>query len=191
MIDLICWGMNLKFPTKVSSLGGRYYFQDDWETPDTQTINLEFGNEATVLWEGHSCNSKNNEGNSAGVMFYGDSGAMLIESGDSYKIFDKRNKVVKDVQSDIKIDVLNTVSPAQHLDILHISNFLDGIQKGEKLNMSVEAGHKCTLMMQLGNISLRTGQTLDINPDDGRIINNTEAQRFWSRSYEPGWEARV
>jgi len=37
MIDLFCWGMNLKYPTKVSSMGGRYYHHDDWETPDTQT----------------------------------------------------------------------------------------------------------------------------------------------------------
>jgi hypothetical protein len=46
-------------------------------------------------------------------------------------------------------------------------------------------------MMQLANISLRTGRTLNINPADGRIINDNEAQRLWSRSYEPGWEAKI
>ena len=191
MIDLLCWGMNLNYPTKVSSFGGRYYYKDDWETPDTQTVSLEFGNDATLLWEGHSCNSKNTEGSSVGVIFYGDTGSLFISGGDSYKIFDKRNRVLKDVQSDIKIDPQNTVSPAQQLDAIHIINFFDGIQKGTKLNMSVEAGHKCTLLMQLGNISLRTGRTLNINPADGRIIGDGDAQRFWSRSYEPGWEPKV
>ena len=191
MIDLLCWGMNLNYPTKVSSFGGRYYYKDDWETPDTQTVSLEFGNDASLLWEGHSCNSKNTEGSSVGVIFYGDTGSLFISGGDSYKIFDKRNRVLKDVQSDIKIDPQNTVSPAQQLDAIHIINFFDGIQKGTKLNMSVEAGHKCTLLMQLGNISLRTGRTLNINPADGRIIGDGDAQRFWSRSYEPGWEPKV
>jgi predicted dehydrogenase len=191
MIDLLLWGMNLKYPTKVSSLGGRYYYKDDWETPDTQTVNFEFGNEASLLWEGQSCNGKLLDGSSVGVIFYGDGGSLYISGGNDYKIFDKKNKIIKDVQSDIVIDAQNTVSPAQHLDAIHILNFFDGIQKGTPLNMTVEAGHKCTLLMQLSNISLRTGRMLNINPSNGHIVNDDEAQRFWSRSYEPGWEPGV
>ena len=77
------------------------------------------------------------------------------------------------------------------MDAIHILNFFDGIRKGTSLNMSAKDGHKCTLLMQLGNISLRTGRTLNINPTDGHIINDKEAQLFWSRQYERGWEAKV
>jgi len=191
MIDLLCWGMNLKYPTKVSSIGGRYYYKDDWETPDTQFVTLEFGKEASLMWEGYSCSGRNIENNSVGVVFYGDKGSVFITGGDDYKIFDKRNNVIKEVESEITIDPQNKVSPAQHLDAIHILNFFDGIRKGAVLNMDVESGHKCTLLMQLANISWRTGRSIDINPADGRIINDSEAQRYWSRSYEPGWEARV
>jgi predicted dehydrogenase len=191
MIDLLCWGMNLKYPTKVSSMGGRYYYKDDWETPDTQTVSLEFGNEASLLWEGQSCNGKLIENSSAGVVFYGDGGSLYISGGNDYKIFDKKNKLVRDVQSDVKIDAQNTVSPAQHLDAIHILNFFDGIQKSVPLNMTVDAGHRCTLLMQLANISLRTGRMLEINPSNGHIVNDNEAQRYWSRSYEPGWEPKI
>jgi len=191
MIDLLCWGMNLKYPTKVSSIGGRYYYDDDWETPDTQSVSLEFGKEASLLWEGHSCSGRNLENSSVGVIFYGDKGSVYISGGDDYKIVDKRNRVIKEANSEIKIDPQNKVSPAQQLDAIHILNFFDGIRKGMPLNMSVEAGHKCTLLMQLGNISLRTGRTLNINPTNGRIIGDKEAQKYWSRTYERGWEARV
>lgn len=191
MIDLLLWGMDLKFPTKVSSIGGRYYYRDDWETADTQTVSLEFGKDASLLWEGYSCSGRNIENSSVGVIFHGDTGSLYISGGDDYKIFDKDNHVVKEVKSEITIDPQNKVSPAQHLDAIHILNFFDGIRKGAPLNMSVEAGHKCTLLMQLANISYRTGRTLDINPADGHIISDHEAERFWSRSYEPGWEARV
>ena len=191
MIDLLCWGMDLKYPTKVSSMGGRYYYKDDWETPDTQVINLEFGNNTSLLWEGYSCSGRNIENSSVGVVFYGDTGSLYISGGNDYIIFDKKNKIVKEVKSDIVIDPQNRVSPAQHLDAIHILNFFDGIQKGTPLNMTVKAGHKCTLLMQLGNISLRTGRILNINPDNGRIIKDEDAQKYWSRKYEKGWEPKV
>ena len=191
MIDLLIWGMNLKYPTKVSSTGGRYYFKDDWETPDTQTVSLEFGKDASLLWEGHCCNPKHIEGDSVGVIFYGDNGNVYISGRDEYKVFDKSNKVIKEVKSDIVIDPQNRINPSDQLDIIHIANFLDAIQKDTPQAVTVEDGHKCTLLMQLANISLRTGRTLDINPANGHIIKDKDAQKYWSRKYEKGWEPRV
>jgi predicted dehydrogenase len=190
MIDLMCWGMNLKYPTKVSSMGGRYYYRDDWETPDTQVVNLEFGSDKSLLWEGHSCSSQNMGNKSVGVLFYGENGSLFIGDND-YKFFDKQNNLIKDEKSDSKVETQNPVGPGQNLDAIHILNFFDGIQKGTPLNTSAETGHKCTMLMQLANISLRTGRTIDINPANGRIVSDSEAQRLWSRSYEPGWEPKI
>jgi predicted dehydrogenase len=188
MIDLLCWGMNLNYPTKISSLGGRYFHHDDWETPDTQTVHMQFGNEATLLWEGHSCAGKHIEGSSVGVFFYGDAGSLYISGGNDYRMFDRDGKLVSEVKSNLTIDPQNQVSPAQQLDAIHIVNFFDAIQKGTPQNVTIGDGHRCTLLMQLANISLRRGASLDINPSTGRILGDPEAQLFWSRSYEPGWE---
>ena len=190
MIDLMCWGMNLKYPTKVSSIGGRYYYKDDWETPDTQMVNMEFGKEASLLWEGYSCGGRNIEGSAVGVLFFGDNGSMYI-GGNDYKIFDKKNQLIREETSDSRTDAQNTVGPAQSLDAIHIVRFFDGIQKGTPLNVTAETGHQCALLMHLANISQRTGRTLDINPATGHIVNDSEAQRFWNRSYEPSWEPKV
>ena len=191
MIDLLCWGMNLKYPTKISSMGGRYYYQDDWETPDTQTVSLEFGNQCSMMWEGQSCNAKHTENSSVGVIFYGDLGSVYISGGDSYIVYDKQNKVLKNAQSEITINPQDRVSPAQHLDAIHIHNFFDAITKGTPLFMNVEDGHCCTLLMQLANISLRTGRMLRINPANGHILDDNDAQQYWSRKYEPGWEPKI
>jgi hypothetical protein len=43
----------------------------------------------------------------------------------------------------------------------------------------------------LGNIALRTGRTLNVNPENGHINNDDEAMKYWSREYEPGWEPRI
>jgi len=126
-----------------------------------------------------------------GVIFYGDKGCLHIGSGDEYKIFDKKNNVIKEVKTDIVTDSLNRVNPSQQLDAIHFDNFFDGIRKGSSLAAPAEAGHKCTLLMQLANISLRTGRTLNINPDNGHIIKDKDAQKYWSRKYEKGWEPKV
>ena len=190
MVDLLTWGMNLKYPKKISSAGGRYYHNDDWETPDTQLINLEYDN-AVLSLEANSCNGKRTEGASVGVIFYGDSGSLFISGGNEYVIFDQRNKIVKEVKSNLGFEQGNTVNPSQLLDAIHFQNFFDAIRKGTPLACTAETGHQCTALMLLGNIALRTGRTLNLNPANGHIIGDSDAQRFWGRDYEPGWEPKI
>lgn len=191
MIDLLRWGMEVDYPTKVSSNGGRYRYQDDWETPDTQIINLEFDKGLAMSWEGRSCNGKNIEGSSVGVVFYGEKGSLLIPSGNSYTIFDLQNKVVKEVKDDAIIDPRNLSNPAEMLDAIHIQNMVDAIKNGTSLNSNVDSGHKSTLLVQLGNISQRVGRMLNTDPKNGHILNDQEAAEYWSRTYEKGWEMKL
>lgn len=191
MVDLARWGLGVDFPVRVSSAGGRYRYQDDWETPDTQVINLEFENNSFITWEGRSCNSQKVEDNGVGVMFYGENGSLLIEEGNAYKIFDLKGEVIKQVKNETIIDPRNLSNPAEELDAIHIRNFFDAIRKGLPLNSDITSGHKSTLLVQLGNIALRSGHTLHTNPQNGHIMNDNEAVKYWSRDYEPGWEPQI
>jgi predicted dehydrogenase len=191
MIDLARWGLNVEYPTKVNSTGGRFMYQDDWQTPDTQVINLEFENKSMISWEGRSCNGKSIEANSVGIIFYAEQGSMVIESGNSYKIYDLKNNLVKEVKNNFTVDARNLSDPSQNLDALHILNFFDGIRLGTKLNSDIVSGHQSTLLVQLGNISQRVGRSLAINPTNGHILNDKAAMKFWSREYEKGWEPKI
>ena len=53
------------------------------------------------------------------------------------------------------------------------------------------SGHKSTLLVQLGNIAQRVGHSLNIDNQNGRIMYDSEAMKYWSRSYEPGWEMKL
>lgn len=191
MVDLARWGLGVEYPTRVTSAGGRYRFQDDWETPDTQVIDLEFANNTLISWEGRSCNGKNAEGSSVGVIFYGETGSLLIESGNAYKIFDLKSKLVKEVKNDITANALDRTGPGMELDALHIQNLFDAIRKGAKLNSDILSGHQSTLLVQLGNIAQRTGRALKVDPTNGHILNDKEAMKLWSREYEKGWEPKI
>jgi predicted dehydrogenase len=191
MVDLARWGLGVDYPTRVTSSGGRYRYKDDWETPDTQVIDLEFSNNTLISWEGRSCNGKSIESSSVGVLFYGETGSLLIESGNSYKIFDLKSKLVKEVTNNITANALDRTGPGMELDALHIRNFFDAIKQGSPLNSDILSGHQSTLLVQLGNIAQRTGRALKIDPSNGRILNDADAMKLWSREYEKGWEPKL
>ncbi|MBM81209.1 MAG: dehydrogenase [Planctomycetaceae bacterium] len=189
-LDLCRWGVNVDFPIRVTSSGGRYCFDDDQETPDTHNVAFEFEGGRQITWQGLSCNRHTptfvkTEGNyRAGgrfIEFYGDQGSLELESNGSYRIFDKSNKLVEEVKG------------ATRGDTEHLQNFVDAIRNDtpRKLNVEIEIGHKSTLMCHLGNIAQRTGRTLNCSSKDGHIIGDEQAMKLWRREYEPGWEPTV
>ena len=194
MVDLMRWGLGVDYPLSVRSGGGRYRYKDDWETPDTQVITWEFPNNTFMEWEGRSCNGRNVEGCSVGASFYGETGTLEMEvaGGNSYRIYDLKNKLLKEVKNDVMVDVSNAVDPSQALDALHIQNFFDSIRKGIPLSAEILNGHKSTLLCQLGNIAYRAGNvTLQTDATNGHILHHEEAEKFWKREYAPGWEPTV
>jgi predicted dehydrogenase len=190
-VDVCRWALGVDWPTRVSSNGGRYQFQDDWETPDTQVIAWDCPDGKTISWEGRSCNDYPVEGLSRGVMVYGTGGAALLE-GNNYTVFDSRNKKVKAVTGNEQGDATDTVSASGiALDQLHVKNFLECIRSGKQPNSPIEEGHKSVAMLHLGNIAWRVGRQLNIDPANGHIKNDEAAMKFWRRDYEPGWEPKV
>lgn len=192
-VDVARWGLGVDYPVRVSSMGGRYNYKDDWETPDTQLTTVEYPGGINIIWEGRSANGRKVEELDRGIIFYGDKGS-LDTGGDSYKIYDLNGKLIKDVKSLMKEDAVdgrNTSSPNVGLDAYHVMDFLDAIRNNRRPNCDVEIGHKSTVAMQLGNIALRVGRDLKVDPKNGHIINDKEAQKLWSRTYEKGWEPRV
>jgi predicted dehydrogenase len=193
-VDVARWGLGVDFPTRVSSQGGRYHFQDDWETPDTQIVTMEYPGRVLLVWESRSSNGRKIEGADRGIIFYGENGS-LDTGSDSYKVYDLTGMLVKEVKPEASetdnLQGRNTASPSLTMDSLHVADFLDAIRNNRRPNCDVEAGYKSVLAMQLGNISWRVGRDLSIDPKNGHIIDDQNAQNLWSRTYEKGWEPKL
>ncbi len=190
-VDLARWGLGVDYPVKVSSSGGRYRYKDDWETPDTQVISMEFDNNTGMTWEGVSCNGRPIEGSIVGVIFSCENGSLRIDAGNAYSVFDVQGKLLKEVKAEAAIDSRNLSNPSADLDAVHIVNFLDAVRNGSKLNADILSGHKSTLLVQLGNIAQRTGKTLTVDSASGHILNDPASEKLWTREYEKGWEPVV
>ncbi|MEK7720700.1 MAG: Gfo/Idh/MocA family oxidoreductase, partial [Bacteroidota bacterium] len=192
-VDVARWGLGVDFPTRVTSVGGRYHYKDDWQTPDTQIVTMDYPGRVSLMWESRSSNGRQIEGADRGIIFYGDNGS-LDTGGDSYKVYNNDGKLIEEVKSLIvegPIDGRNTASPSLGMDSLHVADFLDAIRKSRRPNCDVELGFKSVVAMQLGNISWRVGRDIHVDPKNGHIIGDKEAQKLWQRSYEKGWEPKV
>jgi len=190
-VDVCRWALGVDWPTRVSSNGGRYQFQDDWETPDTQTIGWDFAEGKTMSWEGRSCNDFPIENLSRGVLIYGTEGTALLD-GNAYTIYDRKKKIVKQVKNDTVVDATNTLSSTGlDLDQLHFANFIDAIRTGTPPNCPAAEGHKSVALLHLGNIAWRVGRGLRCDPANGHILKDSGAMKLWRRNYEPGWEPKV
>src|SRR5688572_21363298 len=190
-IDTCRWFLGVDYPTKVTSSGGRYAFKDDWETPDTQVASFEFAGGKAITWEGRSCNHFPVEGAGRGFIIYGDKGTLVNDGNADYKIFDEKNKLVKEIKSDVKGDPNNPVSASGNLDLYHFENFVKGIRGEATITSPIDEGHKSVLLCHLANIAQRTGRTLHCNPKNGHILNDAAAMKLWRREYEKGWEPKV
>jgi predicted dehydrogenase len=186
--------MKVSYPTKVTSFGGRWHDvgRDDWEAPDTQEIQLEFGPGKGITWFGRSCSTYGAPGYKAnGIIFFGSKGTIDYDGGGTYTIYDLDNKPIKHVGEDPnkKANFANGADPG--LNDTHAENFIESIRGNAKLNAPIEQGHCSTVLGQLGNIAQRVGRTLRTDPANGHILDDPEAAALWSREYAPGWKPVV
>lgn len=175
-LDMCRWVLGVDFPTRVTSGGGKYRYDDDQETPDTHTVTFDFGDK-TIFWEGLSWSPRGMEGESFGVTFHGERGTMVINST-GYVTYDLMNKEI-------------AKSSGKAGDEIHMADFVASIRAGRRPRADIEEGFKSAILCHLGNIAYRVGRVLHCDPNSGRILNDDAAMRLWTREYRPGWEPKV
>lgn len=176
MIDLLRWGLNVSLPNKVTSAGGRYRFKDDQQTPDTHMVSFDFPEGKTVTWEGFSCNALPHH-KQVDCLFQGEKGSLVIH-GAGYSTYDEKGKETFNVKESLN-------------ENLHFQNFLAAVRGEAKPNSEITEGAKSTLLCHLGNIAHRVGRSIVCDPTSGKIKDDTEAMKYWSKEYAPGWQPKV
>jgi predicted dehydrogenase len=188
-LDIGRWALDVDFPVRVTSSGGRFHYQDDWEFFDTQVVGYEYEGGQSIIWEGRSCNGLPQHGRGRGTSVHGTGGSIVMDRS-GYVVYGPDSKEVKRVMRGEQVDALN-VQAADSLTDLHIANFLGAIVRGEQQNQSVRAARETLMMIHLGNIAQFTGRALDIDPRNGRVRDDADAMALWNRAYEPGWKPQV
>jgi predicted dehydrogenase len=180
VLDVLRWGLKANYPARVTYTGGRYWHDDQQETPDTGTAGYDFGH-AGCEWVYSSCHPRRAESQLAEVIFYGDGGTMAI-ARDSWTIFDQTGRQVGAGKSSV----------AGLGDVAHVGNFIAAIRGEAELNSPIDEGQKSTMLCHLGNIAYRTHTVLQCDPLTGAVLANPAAEQLWGRpAYRAGWSVRV
>lgn len=177
-LDLCRWGLQVDYPTRTVSAGGRYWFDDDQQTPDTQTASFEFADGRQIVWSATSCNKHRVD---YFCSFYGDGGTLELEGDGKYRIFDKQDKMIEEGRE------------ASIGQLEHLQNFIACVRedKPSGLNQPILEAHKSTLLCHLGNIAQRTGKTVLTDAKNGHVLNDVDQQNMWARQYDPAWKDAV
>ncbi len=182
-VDIARWGLGVKYPTKVSAMGGKYMFDDDQDTPNTITATYEFdvnGTKKLMVFEvrhwmtnfeaGIGERTDGKPSNCVGNLFYGSKGYMSIDGYNQYKTFLGREQ---------------QPGPERREGGSNWANFINALrsnQRGE-LNAEIEEGAISSTLVHLANISYRVGRTIHFDSDSYTCKGDKEATAMFTRNY--------
>jgi predicted dehydrogenase len=179
-MDIARWGLNREsLPRSVVSTGGKFVYDDDQETPNTQIATFDYG-DAELVFEVRGIFTGAEGGlpiqghNTVGTLFYGSDGWMsLDESG---------FKVYKGASTQPVMDEKNTTRGDGGP---HMENFLAAVRsrKYQDLNAEVQIGVTSADLCHLANISYRLKRSLEFDAATGKFPKDDEANRLLTRTY--------
>ena len=194
-VDVARWALGVTFPTRVTSAGGRLFYEgDDWQWFDTQAATFEFPGRKFMTWEGlSSVKARPYENANTGCMVYGLDGAVLFTPDNTCTLFDKAGKEVRKwTANEVTGDATNRTNPTVGLDAAHLGNWVACVRnKDSKTPSPAAEAHASTLLTHLANIAQRTGETVKVDPATGKLAAGSVGAELWTRTYEKGWEMKV
>ncbi|PRX53848.1 Gfo/Idh/MocA family oxidoreductase [Flagellimonas meridianipacifica] len=189
-IDICRWALGVDLPETVTSFGGKYTYDDDWEFVDNQQVTYTFPGNKFLTWTGHSRGTMKPERPGRGATVYGSKGSIEL-SRDSYKVYDLGGNPIKIESENSQQSASTDTTGIGGLDVDHVRNFFNAIRKDESLNSDINDASISTMLCHLGNMAQDAGETLKIDLKTGEVLNNKKVMQSWKREYENGWEPKL
>ncbi|RRQ47513.1 twin-arginine translocation signal domain-containing protein [Maribacter algicola] len=188
-IDICRWALGVDLPNSVTSFGGKYTYDDDWEFVDNQQVTYTFDNDKFITWTGHSRGIMKPERPGRGITIYGSKGSIMLDRN-FYQLYDLQGNLLKEEKEGGVSETTNTRGEGQ-LDVNHVANFFNAIRQDESLHSDIQDASITTMLCHLGNMAQDAGETLKIDTVTGKVLNNEMAMKFWKREYTQGWEPKL
>jgi predicted dehydrogenase len=183
-VDVCRWALGVDLPARITALGGRYQFKDDWQFYDTLDTSFAY-DDKLISWENKSCSGMKLYGRDRGVVIVGTTGSVVLDTG-GYEVYDLKGAKISE-QMEGQAAASSDLTGADTMTDSHFANFIAAIRTGEKLNQPIESGNISVTMLQLSNVAWDVQRELKLDPATGHILDDKEAMKCWGRDYEKGW----
>ena len=187
-IDICRWALGVDYPESVTSFGGKYSYQDDWEFVDNQQVTFKYQDGKFITWTGHSRGLIQPKQPGRGVTIYGSKGSIQLDRN-FYKLYDLGGNLIKYEKEGAVSKTIDSRGQGG-LDENHVGNLFNSIRYNKSLNAEIKDASISTHLCHLANLAQDLGETLRINTKTGKILNNI-VDNYWKREYAPGWEPKV
>jgi predicted dehydrogenase len=169
-MDVARWGLGKnELARSVISLGGRFGYIDDGETPNTQMSVFDYG-DSELIFEVRGLQTDRYRGASVGNVFHCPDGYLVCTSYTEAVVFNNDNRELR-----------RFGGPRASGD--HFGNFVSAIRSGrrEDLKGEVLEGHLSSALCHLANISHRLGRPTPFDRRNGVLGDNREANETLTR----------
>ena len=176
--DLCMWGLDVGLPTRITSMGGKFLWDDCKETPEIQTSVYHYPEEKKIIqFEVRHWHTNLEDGVGVGNIFYGDEGYLVVDGYNTYSTF---------------LGPKREPGKAGSQGGNHYANFIDAVRARDTSiqNGPVETAHLSSALAHLGNIAYLTGRVLTFNPNTERFVNDPEADTLLTRTYREPYVVR-
>ena len=181
-MDIARWGLDKQtLPKRVHSSGGKFVYDDDQETPNTQLAVFEYddcqivfevrglltGGESSISYDGQ---------NYIGNIFFGSDGCLTVDYKGFQVYLGENRELVRQTEYE---------EPESWDTAPHVGNFLKAVasRNPADLNADVLEGHFSAALCHMANISYRTGRKLAFDPESETFPGDTEANKLVTRDY--------
>jgi hypothetical protein len=185
-MDICLWGLGESgFPQACVSTGGKYLYDDDQETPNTQLASFDYEGmqilfEVRGLITGPEAGQPMRRSSLIGNLFLGSEGWMWVD-GSGYQVYKgESNQKTAEQQVD---DSNGAVSHDGTLR--HIRNFFAACRsrKHTDLAADIEKGAISAALCHFANISYRVGKRLSWDASRRQFRGAPEADKLLTREY--------
>jgi predicted dehydrogenase len=193
-LDIARWGLGVTLPTRISTSGAHFLFNDDQQTPNVLMALFEFdapapaGDRKKILqfevrgWitnreaglgeersEGAPGGYMISDENTIGNIFYGSGGYMVKDVNSWWTYLGRKREP----------------GPSGKGLGNHYLNFIDAIRANNQalINGTMADAHYSAALAHLANISYRLGRSLNFDPKTGQFVGDDEADKMLRREY--------
>jgi predicted dehydrogenase len=166
-MDIARWGiLDATLPKSAISLGGRFGYEDQGQTPNSQISIFDFG-EAQLIFEVRGLSTPTFHGEKVGNFFHCENG--IVTEG---KFYPNGSDEAQPIASAPR-------GPGGG----HFQNFIAAVRSRQQsdLNADILEGHYSSALCHLANMSYRLGEEAPFNPRTKSFGDNTEAYETLDR----------